>query len=242
MRILVIQNERRAPAGIVGERMAARDIVVDTVHPYDGGALPATSAGYDAAVVLGGQMSADDDARYPVLRPMLDLLSQFHQDDKPLLGICLGSQILARCFGGRVRRFEGGVELGYVPLTLTEEGAEDPLLSGNGRTQRVMQWHEDTFDLPAGAVQLMAGDECRHQAFRFGRAAYAFQCHFEADDGIVADWIDSFGHALTRYYGDAAEAHKARVRREAAEHGAAQRRFAEIVSDRWLDLVQGRGA
>lgn len=103
-----------------------------------------------------------------------------------------------------------------------------------------MQWHEDTFDLPPGAVQLMTGTDCPAQAFRLGDATYAFQCHFEADPTIVEGWIEAFGDKLPRYYGEAAETHKERVRQEASAHGAAQRRFAEIVSDRWLDLVQGR--
>ena len=240
MRILVIENDPSSPAGIVGERMAQRGAAAETVQPHDGGTLPDSHDGFDAALVLGGPMAADDDANYPAFRPMLDLLQGFHQADKPLLGICLGSQVLARCFGGQVRRFEGGLEFGYVPLTLTDQGAADPLLAGNGRAQRIMQWHEDTFDLPPGAVQLMTGTDCPAQAFRFGRAAYAFQCHFEAHPAIVEQWIAAFGHNLPRHYGDASEAHKERVRGEAAAHGAAQRRFAEAVSERWLDLVQTR--
>lgn len=240
MRLLVIQNDPYTPLGIVAERVALRGVATEIVHPHHGGSLPATPDGYDGAVVLGGPMAADDDAHYPAFRPMLDLLSKFQQDEKPLLGICLGSQILARCFGGRVRRFEGGIEFGYVPITLTDAGAEDPLLGDNGRTQRVMQWHEDTFDLPPDAVQLMTGDDCPRQAFRIGRTTYAFQCHFEAHDGIVAQWLDAYGQGLTRHYGDGAESEKARVRRESAEHAAAQRRFAEALSDRWLDLVQER--
>jgi GMP synthase-like glutamine amidotransferase len=240
MRILVIENDPRAPTGIVGERMAARGIAADAVQPHDGGTLPAAPDGYAAAIVLGGPMAADDDANYPVFRPMLDLLQRFHADDKPLLGICLGSQVLARLFGGTVRRYEGGLEFGYVPLALTDAGAADPLLRGNGRAQRIMQWHEDTFDLPPGAVQLMSGADCPVQAFRVGRSAYAFQCHFEAHAAIVEDWLDAYGHSLPRHYGNQADAHKARVRQESAAHAAAQRRFAETASDRWLDLVQAR--
>jgi GMP synthase-like glutamine amidotransferase len=241
MRILVIQNDPSTPIGMVGERMAARGAETDTVLPHDGGTLPATDDGYDAAVILGGPMAADDDAGFPAFPAMVDLLLRFHGEGKPLLGICLGSQVLARSFGGKVRRFEGGLEFGYVPLTLTDAGAADPLLSGNGRTQRIMQWHQDTFDLPPAAVHLMSGEACQAQAFRIGRTAYAFQCHFEADKGIVESWLTAHGHMLPKHYGDAAEGHKTRVLQESAAHDAAQRRFAETVSDRWLELVRARG-
>lgn len=241
MRILVIQNDPHTPAAMVGERIAARGVDTATVLPHDGGTLPATPEGYDAALVLGGPMAADDDARYPAFAPMVDLLRDFHEADKPVLGICLGSQLLARCFGGKVRRFEGGLEFGYVPVSVTEAGAADPLLSGNGRTLRIMQWHEDTFDLPSDAVQLVAGESCVAQAFRVGRATYAFQGHFEADEALVERWLTAHAHILPRHYGDASEAHKARVRQESSLYGAAQRRFAEVLSDRWLDLVQARG-
>ena len=237
MRILVIQNDPITPTGIVGERIAARGIAVDTVLPHDGGALPAASDGYAAAIILGGPMAADDDARYPAFLPMLELLQRFHAADKPLLGICLGAQVLARQFGGEVRRFEGGVEFGYVPITLTEDGAADGLLSGNGRDQRIMQWHEDTFDLPPGAVHLMEGARCPAQAFRIGRATYGFQCHFEAHPEIVEGWLGTHGGNLPRHYGAGAGGEVARVLQEAAAHAADHRRFAETVSDRWLDLV-----
>ena len=104
-----------------------------------------------------------------------------------------------------------------------------------------MQWHQDTFDLPPGSVQLMSGEECAAQAFRMGDTAYAFQCHFEADSGIVESWLTAHANLLPRHYGDAAEGHKARVLQESAAHDAAQRRFAEAVSDHWLDLVRARG-
>jgi GMP synthase-like glutamine amidotransferase len=240
MRILVIQNDPHTPPGMVGDRFAARGAEVETVLPHDGDSLPDATDPYDAALVLGGPMAADDDANYPAFRPMVDLLARFHAEDKPLLGICLGAQLLARTFGGRVRRFEGGLEFGYVPIALTAAGAGDPLLSGNGSTQRIMQWHEDTYDLPADAVHLIAGDACHAQAFRIGRATYAFQCHFEAHEALVERWLTTHGHILPRHYGNEAESHKDRVRRESREHGEAQRRFAEALSDRWLDLIPER--
>ncbi len=240
MRILVIQNDPHTPAAMVGERIAARGADMSTVHPHDGGDLPTTPEGYDAALVLGGPMAADDDARYPAFAPMVELLRDFHEADKPVLGICLGAQLLARSFGGKVRRFEGGLEFGYVPLSVTEAGAADPLLSGNGRKLRIMQWHEDTFDLPPNAVQLIAGDTCVAQAFRVGRATYAFQGHFEADEALVERWLTAHGHILPRHYGAESAAHKVRVLQESGLYGAAQRRFATALSDRWLDLLQAR--
>lgn len=90
-------------------------------------------------------------------------------------------------------------------------------------------------------MQLVAGDPCAAQAFRVGRATYAFQGHFEADEPLVERWLTAHGHILPRHYGAESAAHKARVQQESSLYGAAQRRFAETLSDRWLDLVGTRG-
>jgi GMP synthase-like glutamine amidotransferase len=166
---------------------------------------------------------------------MRDLLRGFHAADKPLLGICLGSQILARCFGKTVRR-HSELEFGYVPLNKTDAAARDPLLQGLAQPA-IMQFHEDTFDIPDDAEQLLSGEACANQAFRVGRATYAFQCHFEATQPIVDHWIKTCEAVIRRHLGPKADAALAAARADNQQKSAAQRQFAETVTDRWIGLI-----
>ena len=237
MRILVLQNDPISPAGTVEERLRAAGAEIATVKPLHGDALPSTPDGYAGAVVLGGAMSANDDDKHPALAPMRDLLREFHAADKPLLGICLGSQILSRCFGGQVRPHTL-VEFGYTPLSFTDEAHGDPLLAGLPNPQWIMQYHEDTFDMPAAGVRLMAGEACANQAFRVGRATYGFQCHFEATAELVRHWSEATRGYLDRKFGARVPAIIEELYRDIPARGPAQRAFAEAVTDRWLALAR----
>ena len=236
MPILVLQNERVSPAGIIGERIGARGHAMSVLHPMQGEPLPTSANRYAGILVLGGVMSANDDDKYAALEPMRQLLRDFHAADKPILGICLGAQVLARTFGGSVRRHTG-MEFGYVPLRFTDAGRRDPLLSGLSNPQWIMESHEDTFDVPADGVTLMTGDDCLNQAFRVGRAAYGFQCHFEATPTLIDSWVAGFGQTVRKSLGDRADATFARLAEDNTARAKAQRAFAEAVSDRWLDLL-----
>jgi GMP synthase (glutamine-hydrolysing) len=237
MRILVLQNDTASPAGAVAERLAARGAELEVRHALHGDALPSSPNGYAGAIVLGGVMSANDDDKYPALAPMRRLLRDFHAADKPLLGICLGSQILARCFGAEVRR-HSEYEFGHVSLQFTAAGRQDPLLAGLPNPQWIMQSHEDTFDVPGEGVALMTGQACVNQAFRVGRATYAFQCHFETTPAIIKSWVDQFGANLAKRLGDGAAAAFRQLERDRLERAAAQRAFADAVTDRWAALAR----
>ncbi len=237
MRILVLQHDPLSPAGAVAERLAARGADLEVRHALHGGELPAAPNGYAGAIVLGGVMSANDDDKFPALAPMRQLLREFHAADKPVLGICLGAQILARCFGGAVRRHTE-FEFGHTPLEFTAAGRQDPLLTGLPNPQWIMQSHEDTFDVPDEGVTLMTGRACANQAFRVGRATYAFQCHLEATPDIIKSWVDLFGPSLEQRLGDRAAGAFRRLEQDRQERAAAQRAFAEAVTDRWAALAR----
>src|SRR3954451_20104858 len=161
-RILIFQHHPESPAGLVAERMAVRAAGVTTLHAQAGIDVPADAAGHDGLLILGGAMNAYDDARCRHFPALLALTQSFAAQGKPVLGICLGGQLLARAWGARIH-LGAAPEFGLVPLTRTAEVSMDPLLAGGPAQVRAMQWHEDTFDLPVGATPLLTGLACRNQ-------------------------------------------------------------------------------
>jgi GMP synthase (glutamine-hydrolysing) len=139
-------------------------------------------------VVMGGPMSVDDVQRHPFLAHEIDWIRQAISKDKPLLGICLGSQVIAKAMGARV--YPNAIkEIGWYPLELTKAAAADGLFAGCSANLTVFQWHGDTFDLPREAVHLAQSPLCRNQAFRIGRSAYGLQFHIEMTAAMVEDWL-----------------------------------------------------
>jgi len=144
---------------------------------------------FDLLAVLGGPISAYEDDLYPFLKDELALISGALKAEKPVLGICLGAQLMARALGAKV--YPGPAkEIGWKKLSLSGEG-QKLLAPLDGLP--VLHWHGDTFDLPGGAINLASTDICKQQAFTVGSRALAFQCHPEAQEQGFERWL--IGHA-----------------------------------------------
>jgi GMP synthase (glutamine-hydrolysing) len=144
-------------------------------------------------IVMGGPMGVYEQDRYPFLKRELAYIRNVIEDKKPILGICLGSQLIARALGARVYP-NREKEIGWYRVHLTSEGKKDPLMNGENAPW-VFQWHGDTFDLPTGARRLASSPLCKNQAFRFGQNVYGLQYHLEVDKGMILDWLDQPGAA-----------------------------------------------
>jgi len=143
---------------------------------------------YDGLIVLGGPMNCDQADRYPHLPTEIEVIREAISAGKPVLGICLGAQLIARALGARVRK-NPVKEIGWYELNPTDAGRKDPLCSEFADTQQIFQWHGDTFELPHGAEHLATSPDCVNQAFRYKHNVYGFQFHLEVDEPMILRWL-----------------------------------------------------
>ena len=195
MRVLVVENMAGSDLGLVGVALSEANIEIDLRQPFSGDSLPGGPDGHDAIVVLGGGQSALDDHTHPYLPDLAALMRSFGDADKSVLGICLGSQLLARGYGA-TNILGAAREFGWHEVNLTDQGTSDPMLGAIPASFPIFEWHSDTFTLPDGAVHLATNGTVAHQAFRMGRAAYGTQFHFEASTAVVEDWNRNFATVI----------------------------------------------
>lgn len=190
------------------------------------GSFPVPDGVLEAAegyVSLGGPMSANEDHRY--LRQEVAILAQAIERGKPVLGICLGAQLLAKALGARVYR-NPVREIGWHPIFPAAGAAHDRLFWDCQR-QPVFHWHSETFDLPAGAAWLAFSESCRHQAFRYGDRTWGLQFHLEVDQATAEEW----------YREDAAGEVARETDGPITDEPEGVETFAEQVFSRWASLV-----
>ncbi len=143
---------------------------------------------FTGLIVMGGPMSVNEEEKYDFIRPELKVIETFLNTERPVLGICLGSQLLARALGAKVYPGQQK-EIGWYPIRFTEAGLSDAVLKPRENEQWVFHWHGETFDLPAGARLLASSDAYAHQAFGYGDRAYGLQFHAEMTKELIDEWL-----------------------------------------------------
>lgn len=226
--ILAVLHQAHSTPGKVGERLAARGHDIEECRPMLGEPLPADLDRYAGLVVFGGPQSANDD-HLAGIRAELEWLDRHAiPSGRPLLGICLGAQQIARVLGGRVSRREDGlVEIGYWPVAPTP--AADGFLAA---TTSFYQWHAETFEIPGGATHLAGSDAFPAQAFGYGERVFGIEFHPEMTLEMIDRWCTSDTGAPKLAWAGA-QSH-AEQREGYRRHAAESDRWLEEFLRRWL--------
>ncbi len=232
MRVLAIVHQRDAGPGVFAEAIRERGGELDVWLPPEGGAAAADPLGYDAVLVAGGAVHPDQGAAHGWLGEERELLAELLDRGVPLLGLCLGGQLVAAAAGATPRR-AARPEIGWRRVELTAAGREDPLLGPLAPGFEAFQWHSYEFPLPPGAVALAQSDVCL-QACRIGAAAWALQFHPEVSAADAGAWTDDY-----RSDEDAVRIglDPAALRAETATKIAAFNRLGRDLCGRWLTLA-----
>lgn len=234
-RLLVFQHVAVEPLGTLDALIRARGHRI-RFHNFERhpDARPDVDR-YRGLIVLGGPMNVEDQHRRPHLKTELLAIERALEQGKPVLGICLGAQLLAHVLGAPVARHRQA-EIGWYDMQMSAEGRGDAVLGAAGDGLPVFQWHSYSYALPHGAAHLARTETCEQQAFRFGTNAYGFQFHLEADAAVIERWLQ-----LPSFRAELAAAGLAAgentIREQTANLVAATRRSADAVFNNFLDLI-----
>ncbi len=240
MRFLVLQHLEIEPPALIGDCLRKEGHILETVHIHKHDTIPDSLEGYAGLIVMGGPMSANDASvndvlayhASPFIEEEVNLLRRAVAQDFPVLGICLGAQLLAKAADAEILPSPER-ELGWYRLLPTPGGKIDPLFSSlPPEGLDVFQWHGETFLLPHGAELLASCPRVPNQAFRLGSCQYGLQFHAEVNTPIIHKWIDA-GKSERSYLGENGIRN---ILRETPQRLSAMRSFCDVICRNWLAL------
>jgi GMP synthase (glutamine-hydrolysing) len=202
--VWVLQHTPSETLGTIEGALRGHQIGFSYIENHVGKPVPGEMADKAGLIVMGGPMGVYEQAQYPFLRDEMRLIKSALKLERPVLGVCLGSQLLAAVLGAEVRKGERK-ELGWHPVTLTEFAAQDPLFAGVRPGFWPFHWHGDVFSLPKEGVGLASSRQTPCQAFRYGKNAYGILFHLEVTREQISQMLLDFAEELRQAGGNAAD-------------------------------------
>lgn len=232
--VWVLQHAPRETLGIIAGALESAGGAARTVRVFAGEPVPAQMTEAAGLIVLGGPMGVYESALFPFLKQELRLIEQALKARKPILGICLGSQLLAVALGAQVTKGRQK-EIGWRTVTLTEQAREDPLWKGVEPAFMGFHWHGDLFEVPRGAGLLASSVLTARQAYRYGENAYGLLFHIEVTEEIIRGMVQAFADELKESGADEAE-----ILGGIQTHLPRLQRVGRSVFRRWVGLLNGK--
>ena len=230
--VTILQHIQCETPGIISQCLQNANIDMHLVGIFDGDPIPLNMDAQAGLIIMGGPMSVYDQAQFPFLLAEQRLIEKALEDNKPVLGVCLGSQLLAAVLGAEVKS-GAQREIGWYPVALKESAATDSLWKHLPNRFMAYHWHGDAFDLPQGAVSLASSEMTPCQAFRYDKNAYGFLFHMEVTEHIIKNMVTEFQEELEDQRNSAAS-----IIQTSRDYLPALQTIGVRVFRRWIRLLE----
>jgi GMP synthase (glutamine-hydrolysing) len=231
--VFAVQHAPCETPGLIADVLQANGVALEYLRPFKGDRIPRRMGAHAGLVVVGGPMGVYEQQEHPFLRQEIRLIQDAVSEHRPILGVCLGSQLLAAALGAPVTRGKQK-EIGWHPVTLGRAAAHDVLWRGLPESFVAYHWHGDVFELPLAATPLAWSKLTDCQAFRHGDSAYGFLFHLEVTERIIQQMTRTFRRELRE-----AGLNERHVLDGVAEHLPPLHALGRTVFERWAALVKG---
>ena len=228
--VLIIQHEAGEGPGTIEEEVIRAGHKVRRVRIDQGDKVPNEPGAMGGLVVMGGSMGVGDQGKLSHLKDEIALLKQFHKAERPILGICLGAQLLAAALGTEVAA--GEKEIGWFPVRKLPDAFKDPVLRRLPENFPALMWHRDHFALPKGAVHLLSTEKCACAAFRHGKKAYGLVPHLEMTAAMVDEMVASSRKKL-----ESAGVEVSGILEDTSENAEPAEELARVMWRAWIGLL-----
>ena len=228
--VVIIQHQAGEGPGTIEEELLGMGHKVRKVRVDEGDKVPREVGPLSGLVVMGGSMGVGDQGKLSHLKDEIALLKQFLAAEKPILGICLGAQLLAAALGTEVAA--GEKEIGWFPARKLPDAFKDPVLRRLPENFPALMWHGDHFALPKGAVHLLSTDKCTCAAFRHGKKAYGLVPHLEMTAAMVDEMVAGSRKELV-----AAGVEAGQILEDTSEHAEPAEELARVMWRAWAGLL-----